>query len=111
MKQNRWSLPIIIAISFVLSSNAFSQQLATPDNIISYIADPTKQDVNLYWKDDSGHILGSIQRLKEYLAGKNSKLVFAMNGGMFTQDYLPVGLFIQAQKTIRRLNTSSGDGN
>jgi uncharacterized protein YigE (DUF2233 family) len=34
-----------------------------------------------------------------------------MNGGMFTPEYTPVGLYIQNFKTIRKINNVSGGGN
>jgi len=111
MKQNKYPAFILAIICLVLYVPSFSQQPTAHNNIISYTADPAQQDLYLYWKDDSGHILGSIGRLNEYLAGKNKKLVFAMNGGMYKTDYSPLGLFIQAQKTVRGVNTYSGDGN
>lgn len=81
------------------------------DRIISCIIDPRKQDLQLYYKDDSGHLLASIGHLKEYLERKDKKLIFAMNGGMFRPDNSPVGLFIQQQTTITPLDTLTGNGN
>jgi uncharacterized protein YigE (DUF2233 family) len=104
----------ILLIAFVLLAGwsiAFTHKGSTDPNIIDYTADSKKQDIRFYWKDDSGHILGSIQRLKDYLDRKHKKLVFAMNGGMFKTGNSPVGLFIQQQATISPLDTSSGDGN
>ena len=81
------------------------------DRIVSFIVDPQKQDLELYWKDDSGAIFRSIQRLKDQLDRKHKKLVFAMNGGMFKADNSPVGLFIQNGRIIAPLDTASGNGN
>ena len=83
----------------------------TPDNIISYTADPATQEIRLYWKDEKGQVLGSIQRLKDHLSRKQQKLLFATNGGMYKMDNSPVGLFIQDRKIVSPLNTSSGRGN
>lgn len=83
----------------------------TNDNIISYTADPATQEIRLYWKDDKGQVLGSIQHLKDHLGRKQQKLIFATNGGMYKMDHSPVGLFIQEQKVISPLDTSSGRGN
>jgi uncharacterized protein YigE (DUF2233 family) len=84
---------------------------AQNDKIISYIVDPKKQDLQLYWKDDKGQLIQNFENLKNYVAGKNRKLVFAMNGGMFQPDYTPCGLYIQQQKIVRPLVTASGSGN
>ncbi len=100
---------LILAVLLVTGSGA--KNSFREDNIVSCIVDPQKQDFQLYWKDDSGHILGSIGHLKDYLEHKHKKLVFAMNGGMFRSDSSPVGLFIQQQIAMTPLDTSSGNGN
>ena len=64
-----------------------------------------------YWKDDNGAILGSIQRVKDYIDHHHKTLVFAMNGGMFKPDHSPQGLFIQQGRMITPLDTLSGNGN
>jgi uncharacterized protein YigE (DUF2233 family) len=38
-------------------------------------------------------------------------MVFAVNGGMFTPDFAPVGLYIQRQQEITPLHTGSIAGN
>ena len=85
--------------------------LGQTGNIISYIVDPRVQDLQFYWKDDSGRVLGSIQNLQKYVAGKHQQLVFAMNGGMFKADRTPVGLYIQQRLMLAPMDTSSGTGN
>lgn len=81
------------------------------DSILSYTVDIKSQDLQLYWKNDKGEILSSIQNLKTYVESIGQTLVFAMNGGMFKRDHSPQGLFIQQQKTLAPLDTSSGRGN
>jgi uncharacterized protein YigE (DUF2233 family) len=49
--------------------------------------------------------------LKNFVESKGSKLVFAMNGGMYNRDLSPQGLFIQNQKILVNLDTSNGKGN
>ncbi|WP_118975804.1 phosphodiester glycosidase family protein [Taibaiella koreensis] len=69
------------------------------------------QQLRLYWKDDQGRVIGSLGRLKDYTAAKKQKLVFAMNGGMYTEDRSPLGLFIQDSKTLKARNIKKGYGN
>lgn len=83
----------------------------TGDAYITYIADPEKQDIQLYWKDDSSRLIGNFERLNYLLARKQRQLVFATNGGMYMEDRRPVGLFIQQQKTIRSINKAQAEGN
>jgi len=102
--------PLLLAL-LLTGFMATTRKNAAEDDIVSYTVDPKKQDLQLYWKDDSGHVLASIQGLKDYLEQKGKKLVFAMNGGMFKTDYSPVGLFIQQHLLITPLDTSDGNGN
>lgn len=98
----------------VLLLPAHKRQSYTPTNdgsILSYTVDVASQDLQLYWKNDTGEILSSIQNLKTYVESKEQTLVFAMNAGMFKGDHSPQGLFIQQQETITPLDTSSGSGN
>jgi uncharacterized protein YigE (DUF2233 family) len=78
---------------------------------VSYTADPQKQDIRIYWKDDKQERFSSIQRLKTWVEKNRHQLVFAMNAGMYRQDNSPQGLLIEKQKTITPLDTSGGSGN
>jgi uncharacterized protein YigE (DUF2233 family) len=88
-----------------------AQQPSGDSVFISYQVNLKKQELKLYWKDDKGQALNSLQNLANWLGGKGQKLVFAMNAGMYKTDYVPLGLFIQEQKTVTPLNTKTGDGN
>ncbi|MFN3918643.1 MAG: hypothetical protein ACK4K0_13030, partial [Flavobacteriales bacterium] len=92
-------------IAFTTSHNS------TDDNILAYTVDTKTQDLQLYWKNEKGEKLKSIQNLKNYVESKNLNLTFAMNGGMFNKDFSPQGLFIQNTKTIAVLDTADGNGN
>jgi uncharacterized protein YigE (DUF2233 family) len=78
---------------------------------ISYIANPQMQHIQLYWKNYSGVRYGSIQHLKRELKAKHQQLVFAMNGGMYKPDFLPVGLFIHQGNVVTLIDTGKGNGN
>lgn len=106
-------LLLIIASLFLLAGLAAFQidKHTDDDTIISYTVDPTKQDIQLYWKNDQGEILKSIQNLKIFVESKNATLVFAANAGMYQADNKPLGLFIQHKKMVTPLNTKSGHGN
>lgn len=77
------------------------------ENILSYIADPKMQNIQFFWKNDTGHI-GSIENLRTFVETKKQKLIFAMNGGMYMEDRSPLGLFIQDYKLVKKLNTTKG---
>lgn len=81
------------------------------DPILAYTVDTKTQDLQLFWKNDKGETLKSIQNLKNYVESKSLTLTFAMNGGMFNKDFSPQGLFIQNKKTLAVLDTTDGNGN
>jgi uncharacterized protein YigE (DUF2233 family) len=92
-------------IAFTTTQNSIDNQ------ILSYTVDTKTQDLQLYWKNDKGETLNSIQNLKTFVESKNLTLTFAMNGGMFNKDFNPQGLFIQNSKTLAILDTTEGNGN
>jgi uncharacterized protein YigE (DUF2233 family) len=111
---NRKRILIFIAIlTFAtLSIFALTQRAKIIDErFISYTVDPKKQDLKLYWKDEKQQNFKSIQNLKTWLEKNHKTLVFAMNAGMYKQDYSPLGLFIEDHKTKAALNRKSGEGN
>ncbi len=102
------SFLLLIAITFIAGTTT---QNTLDDKILSYTVDPKKQNVQLYWKNDNGEILGSIQNLKTYVESKKLTLIFAMNGGMYMEDLRPLGLFIQNGITRKKINKANGNGN
>jgi uncharacterized protein YigE (DUF2233 family) len=81
------------------------------DRFVTYSVNPKTTSVQLYWKDEHGKILGSLQNLKTFVEQKGTELVFAMNGGMYKSDQSAQGLFIQNKIVLAPLDTTSGKGN
>ena len=65
------------------------------DDHISYEINLKNQDLKMYWKDDKHQLFKSIVNLKRWLESKGQILIFAMNAGMYKQDYSPQGLFVR----------------
>jgi uncharacterized protein YigE (DUF2233 family) len=86
-------------------------QIKDDDRFISITVDPKSSNIELYWKNERNEILRSFQNLKQYIDRKGKHLKFAMNAGMYMEDYAPLGLFVQKQKTIKKLNTATGTTN
>jgi uncharacterized protein YigE (DUF2233 family) len=100
--------PVIIGILLVAIFSSSIQQ-TEDDRFVSYVAKPSA--VTLQWKDDNGQILNSIQNLKTFVESKKKELLFATNGGMYDQEYAPIGLYVENGKQIKRLNKAEGPGN
>ncbi len=81
----------------------------TDDRFLSYSTTPAS--ITLYWKDNQGQPLKSLQNLKKFTESKGKTLLFAMNAGMYQPDNSPQGLFIENGVTQQPLDTLSGGGN
>ena len=65
--------------------------------VSAQVFDPSK--IRLFWKDASGNPYLTF----EQLVRQHPKLKFAMNAGMFTPQYAPVGLYVEGGKQLRKL--------
>lgn len=90
---------------------SFCQKETFEDKLVTYTANPSTQNIILYYKDANGNRIGSLGKLKKHVEKKGSKLLFAMNGGMFQKDFSPLGLYIENRERINKLNTREGSGN
>lgn len=103
-------LPIILLISVILYSFPSGLDLSN-DKFIFYTTNPKTENIILYYKDHSGKRIGTLGNLKTHISKEGKKLLFGMNGGMFQEDFSPVGLYIENGKTIRELNKRTAGGN
>jgi uncharacterized protein YigE (DUF2233 family) len=85
--------------------------LKNEDDFVIFKINPKLANVSLYWKDDDGMILKSINNLKNKVERDKKRLKFAMNGGMFEMNNSPKGLYIENFKILNKLDTLSGKGN
>src|ERR1044071_2400133 len=100
----RWTKRILFIVLLLAIAGLYAFVPTGNDNIVSYTADPKKENIKFFWKDDKGQIFRNIGNLKSWFDGKRSKLVFAMNGGMYMEDNSPLGLYIENGKKIRHIN-------
>ena len=73
--------------------------------------DVRAERIELFLRDDEGRTFKRFDRLKSWLAGRNRRLRFAVNAGMFQPDLSPVGLLVQDGRQVSPLNLSDGSGN
>jgi len=67
--------------------------------------------LKLFLNDESGKPFNSFRRVNNSLTARNEQLVFAMNAGMYREDYSPLGLLVMDGRQVHRLNLASGYGN
>jgi uncharacterized protein YigE (DUF2233 family) len=63
------------------------------------------------YKDSSGKQLRTFKKFKEFEQQRSQQLVFAVNGGMFTKTFEPLGLYIEQGIELQKLRLGSGYGN
>ena len=67
--------------------------------------------MQLYWKNDKGEKLISLDNLKKHAEQKGKKLVFANNADIYLQDNSPQGLYVENGKQLRPLDTKEKKSN
>ncbi|SHG87097.1 phosphodiester glycosidase family protein [Pedobacter caeni] len=112
MNRNRFFILTTLSILVTIVTLVVAQRKKSTDDLfVRYIVDGKKQDIKFYWKNEKQENFKSIRNLKNWLDQKHKKLLFAMNAGMYKQDNSPQGLFIENQKQITPLDTTTGNGN
>lgn len=68
-------------------------------------------NLGFYWRRSDGRAYASLTALRRDLALQGERLVFAVNGGIFSRARAPLGLFVQDGQVRSPLNTATGIGN
>lgn len=76
------------------------------EHFIDFNVRPSYHKIELRLLDKAGKPLGSFKRLKDELDAEGKKLLFAMNAGIFMQNQMPLGLYIENGKVFRKLNST-----
>jgi uncharacterized protein YigE (DUF2233 family) len=63
--------------------------------------------LELFLNDPAGKPLNSFRRLVESLGPRGQRLEFAMNAGMYREDYSPLGLYVVDGHEVHRINLAS----
>lgn len=95
---------------FILFSSCKKDKPINPDFVI-YSVDGKNDKIELFWKNSKNQPFRSIQNLKKNINARNRDLKFAMNGGMFIENNIPKGLYIENFKTLNPIDTLNGEGN
>lgn len=83
----------------------FSSKSYCHADFIDFNVNPDKYQIELRLFNNAGKPLGSFANLKKELNREGKELIFAMNAGIFMQNQMPLGLYIENGKTYRKLNT------
>jgi uncharacterized protein YigE (DUF2233 family) len=72
--------------------------------------DPAKDDLRTFWRNADGKPYRTFTALAADLETKGKSLRFAMNGGMYRDDFRPVGLYIESGRELTPANTATLTG-
>jgi uncharacterized protein YigE (DUF2233 family) len=73
--------------------------------------DLNRENLHLYWRDETGRPYGNLPALRDSLARHGETLSFAMNAGMYQVDLSPLGLYVVDHRQVVPLNRRTGFGN
>ncbi|WP_047455424.1 phosphodiester glycosidase family protein [Rhizobium rhizogenes] len=104
-------LAILACATTAFADEACRKVLHLGDSYTVCTFDPAVDGIQLYEYDHSGKPYGSFRALESDLAQDRLFVRFAMNGGMYQDDLSPVGLYIEAGKQLKAINTNRGWGN
>lgn len=111
MKKNALLLLLLTAL---LSAGFFIQsEKKTMDDhrFVTYTVNPKKQEVVFYLKNKKRENFKNAANLKLWLDHQNKELLFATNGGMYTKEHTPQGLYIENQMLKNPIDKATGEGN
>jgi uncharacterized protein YigE (DUF2233 family) len=72
--------------------------------------DPAVDDVRMFWGSGEGVPYNTFEALALALRGKGLTLDFAINGGMYGEDFSPTGLYVEDGKELSPVNTKTVTG-
>jgi uncharacterized protein YigE (DUF2233 family) len=102
---NKWILiiiPILIA-SIAIGIYIQRKHPGKPD-IFSIEIDSRKHNISFHLKDENGLLYKRLSAVKDKIENNKKTLVMATNGGMFDENCLPIGLYIEEGKLIKPIN-------
>ena len=73
--------------------------------------DPVKQELRLYHSNHAARPYGAFRPMIEDAAVDRTRILFAMNAGMYHADLSPVGLYVENGIERQKISTGPGYGN
>jgi uncharacterized protein YigE (DUF2233 family) len=101
---------LLAVLALVLLTSSF-QHKAAP-RFWSYTVDTKKASIRTYFKNSKGERIDNLLALKSHIEQGGKKMLFAMNCGMYSTSYTPVGLYIEEGRqlsSVRKCNTAKAN--
>ena len=97
---------LFIAITALPTPAATLASFGKADQMIDACQLNLDQDnVRMFWRAADGSVFSNFARLSASLLARNERLICATNAGIYGTDLRPIGLYIEAGKMLRKLNT------
>ncbi len=111
LKSRQWLLAVSALLWAWPGSSVAETVRHHDESYLVYRIDPRTDQLRLLWNDPHGDRFGSFRRVRDAVATQGQQLLFAMNAGIFSTTYAPLGLHIEDGRILRPLNTAKGWGN
>jgi uncharacterized protein YigE (DUF2233 family) len=99
---------VLAASAGAASADCRSEDFAYNDYVICRF-DLGEDDLRFFWKDPAGRVYGTFTALSGHLEAEGKRLAFATNGGMYGDDYAPIGLYVEEGERLAAANTTTAD--
>ncbi len=108
MTNTKYSHSILVVIGLLLVVFSFTSPnfSDTDDKIIFTTINPKQGSLKMFLKNEANTNYRSLKQLRDQLSEQNTRLVFAMNGGMYLKDGSPQGLYIENSILVKRMDTT-----
>lgn len=107
---------LVLAVSLLVSSSVAASAEGCRNESFrsaSYVVcsfDPAKDDLRIVWRGPDERPFKTFDALAEHVKAEGKSLRFAMNGGMYEEDFRPVGLHIENGRTLSKADTKTLHG-
>lgn len=105
------SLLLASSPGMLFAASAFSVQHRGVGFDVYRLEKREEQLLRFFWKREDGTPYGSIHALRDAVEAEGGKLRFAVNGGIYSKQFTPLGLYIENGKRYYKLNQGDGGGN
>lgn len=116
----RYLLPLAIAFASILKTLPASAQPAPADpctkqsfengDYIVCDVKPENGELRLFWQNERGDPYRYFAGVAEAVAKQGKVLAFALNAGMYKEDFSPMGLFVENGEQRHAADTSTREG-
>lgn len=114
LKQSFYLKTFVLLVLLIGTAGFFTltnEKVVQDNTFVTYKVNPKKNHLEFFWRDAKGNNFQNARNLIEYLKPQHKKLLFATNGGMYTKDGAPQGLYIEKGILKKEIDTANGNGN